>query len=149
MVSITTRSRAHENTEPETHHYTLQMFNAQLLSEKLECICCTFIHTALHHFRECLHSSLLRTLEANLRQEGTHNNLQGAPSGHVVVLWRAGGRLAATSTLKKGPIRTAMKIILMMFKSNLVSTNVWFRVRFTRDYHIQHMTGLRKSNISK
>lgn len=37
----------------------------------------------------------------------------------------------------------------LMFKSNLVSTNVWFRVRFTRDYHIQHMTDLRKSNISK
>lgn len=80
-----------------------------------ECIRCTFrlIRTALHHFRERLHSSLLRTLEANLCQEGTHNNLQGAPSGHVVVLCRAGGRLAATSTLKnkQGPIRTAMKII--------------------------------------
>lgn len=58
------------------------------------------IHTALHHFRQCLHCSLLSTLEADLCQESADNHLQGAPSGHVVVLGRAGGCLASTPTLK-------------------------------------------------
>lgn len=58
------------------------------------------VRTALHHLRERLHRRLLRALEAALRQEGADDDLQGAPTGQVVVLRRAGSRFTATPALR-------------------------------------------------
>lgn len=59
-----------------------------------------FIHTALHHLSESLHRCLLCTLEAALCEEGTDNDLQGAPPGQVVVLCRAGSCFQTASALE-------------------------------------------------
>lgn len=59
-----------------------------------------YIRTALHHLSERLHCHLLCTLKAALCQEGTDDNLQGAPPGQVVVLCRTGGCFTTAPTLK-------------------------------------------------
>lgn len=69
-----------------------------------------FIRTALHHLCERLHGSLLRTLEAALCKEGAHHNLQGAPSGQVVVLCRAGSCLRTTPTLQKQALNNRLYV---------------------------------------